>query len=304
MAENKEKSKNGTARSAVLFLISTVIFGSIGIFRRSIPLPSASLAFLRGLTGSAFILLFSLVTGKKIFRGISRKNLILLIASGACIGINWIFLFEAFNYTAVTTATLCCYMQPTIVLLLSPLIFREKLGPKKLVCVVLSLVGMVFVSGMLDKGLPQGSDAVGILCGLGCAAFFSAVVILTKLIDGVNPFAKTVIQLFSAAVAVLPYAWLTGFAPTAEMGGKEILFTVIVCVVHTGLAYLLYFGGMAGLKTQTVAFLSYADPVSSIVLSAVILGERMTFLGALGAVLILGSTLAAESKGPYFLKRK
>ena len=63
----------------------------------------------------------------------SARTKLLLILSGALIGFNWILLFEAYNYTTVATATLCYYMQPTIVILLSPLFFRERLTAKKLV---------------------------------------------------------------------------------------------------------------------------------------------------------------------------
>ena len=69
---------------------------------------------------------------------------------------------------------------------------------------------------------------------------------------------------------------------------------LIVGFVHTGVAYALYFGSMDGLKTQSIAIISYLDPISALVLSALILGETMTMYGIIGAVLILGAAFCLE----------
>ena len=121
-------------RSLLMLTTSMVIYGTIGIFRRSIPLSSGLLACVRGFLGSAFLAAFVKLRGGTIRHGIPRKEMMRLILSGAMIGVNWIFLFEAFNYTTVATATLCYYMQPTIVILLSPLLLNEKLTGRKLLC--------------------------------------------------------------------------------------------------------------------------------------------------------------------------
>lgn len=107
-----------------MLISSMLIFGTIGIFRRYIPISSGLLAFSRGLLGGAFLLLFVLARGGRLAR-IEGKKLLLLALTGAAIGVNWMCLFEAYNYTDVSTATMCYYMQPTIVILLSPLVFRK-----------------------------------------------------------------------------------------------------------------------------------------------------------------------------------
>ena len=108
---------------------------------------------------------------------------------------------------AVAVATLCYYMEPTIVLLLSPLVFRERLGVKKALCAAAAVAGMVLVSGVTGSG---GGDLRGILFGLGAALFYSAVVILNKKLPGVEAYAKTTVQLLSAAAVLAPYLLLTG----------------------------------------------------------------------------------------------
>ena len=73
-----------------------------------------------------------------------------------------------------------------------------------------------------------------------------------------------------------------------------VVLALIVCVLHTGLAYALYFGSMSRLSAQTVALLGYIDPVVAVLLSAVVLGQGLDAMGILGAVLILGATVVSE----------
>ena len=79
------------------------------------------------------------------------------------------------------------------------------------------------------------------------------------------------------------------------IGTTTVIIVLIVGIVHTGIAYALYFGSMENLKAQSVAVLSYLDPVFALILSAVILGERMTVFGIIGAVLIIGSAIISET---------
>ena len=126
------------------------------------------------------------------------------------IGVNWMLLFEAYNHTTVAVATLCYYMQPTIVILLSPVVFRERLTGKKAVCAAIAIAGMVLVSGVAGEGGSRGGDPKGVLLGLGAAVLYSAVIIMNKKIPGIDAFRKTTVQLLSAGFVMIPYLLLTG----------------------------------------------------------------------------------------------
>ena len=285
---------HGNFKSYMALISSMLIFGTLGIFRRYIPLSSAMLAIFRGLLGSAFLLVFVFAKGGRLQK-LERKTLLMLILSGAVMGFNWMLLFEAYNYTSVAAATMCYYMQPTIVILLSPLVFHEKLGVKKLLCALAAIVGMVFVSGVLGDGGTQVRDVRGILFGLGAAAFYSAVVILNKKIEIDDVYEKSVIQLAAAAIVLLPYVWLSEDVSQLVLNPSAIVMVLIVGIVHTGLAYALYFGSMKKLKAQTIAVMSYIDPVFALLLSAAVLHEKLSVFGIVGAVLILGSALVSET---------
>ncbi|MBR0228534.1 MAG: EamA family transporter [Clostridia bacterium] len=278
-----------------MFISSMLVFGTIGVFRRYIPLSSAFLAFARGILGGLFLLVFMRVRKKGAGANLPPGVLARLVATGAMIGINWILLFEAYNHTTVAVATLCYYMEPTIVMLLSPLLFKERLTGKKALCAAVSIVGMALVSGVIGGG-GQGGSVRGVLFGLGAAVFYSAVVIMNKKTPGIDAYQRTTVLLLSAGLVMVPYLLLTGGFGGAGFTASSVALLLIVGIVHTGVAYALYFGGMEGLKVQTIAVFSYIDPVSALLFSALLLREPLSLLNIVGAVMIIGSAMVSEIK--------
>lgn len=277
-----------------MLVFSMFIFGTIGIFRRHIPLSSGLLAFVRGVVGSGLLAAAVKCRGKKLFHSLSGATLRTLVISGALIGANWILLFEAYNYTTVSVATLCYYMEPIFVTLASAVLFREKLTRKKGICTCTALLGMVLVSGVVESGIPAPGEARGILYGLGAAGLYAVVVLMNKSFSGVDAYEKTVIQLFSAAVVLIPYLALTEDFSQLTFTPGIVGLLLVVGVLNTAVAYALYFGSMDGLQTQTIAIFSYIDPLTALALSALLLHEKLSLLGLVGAVLTLGSTILSE----------
>lgn len=269
------------------------IYGTIGVFRRYIPISSAALALFRGIIGSLLLLGIKPVSRKSVLPKADKRTLLLLVISGGLIGFNWIFLFESYNYTTVATATLCYYLEPSIVMLLSPVFFKEKLTVKKLICVIAAFVGMILVSGVIQTGIPGIKEIKGILFGIAAAAIYSAVVILNKKLPKIEPLSKTLVQLISASVVILPYVFISQGFSGLPTDARSLVLIAVVGVVHTGIAYALYFGSMNGLNTQTVAIFSYVDPVTALFLSLFVLHEKVTVLGIVGAVLMIGSAIVS-----------
>ena len=286
--------KNNSKKSLFQLIASMALFGTIGLFRRAIPLSSGVIAMARGYIGGAFLMLFLLVTKKRPDWKAVRANLPLLCLSGAAIGFNWILLFEAYNYTSVAIATLCYYMAPIFLLFLSPVLLHEKLTRRKLICLLAALLGMVFVSGVLETGISSTRELRGILLGLGAALLYASVILMNKKMSPISAYDKTAVQLLSAGIVMhlscAVSGSLTGIAPD----GKTLILLLIVCILHTGIGYTAYFGSMDGLSSQTLALFSYIDPVVAVLLSALLLHEPMSLLSAAGAVLVLASALISE----------
>ena len=285
MINNKDK---------LLFITSMVIFSTIGIFRKYIPLSSDLVSFFRGIIGVIFLLLIVVFSKKKIDKQAIKNNFLVLCLSGCFIGINWLLLFEAYKYTSVSIATLCYYMSPIFVLIGASMFFKEKMNLKSIVCVIVSIIGMMFVSGLINGGFDNKDDFKGIVLGLSAAILYGSVVLLNKKITNINPYDKTITQLLFSAIILIPYIILNNSFKGISFNIDSILLLLVVGVVHTGLAYALYFASMHKISTQSVAIFSYIDPVLAIILSALILKETLTIYGIIGAILILGATFISE----------
>ncbi len=274
-------------------IIAMLIWGSIGIFVRYIDFTSSQIALARAVIGSIFLLVFSMVSKDNLSKEKIKSNLLVLIFCGICLGFNWIFLFEAYNYTTISISTICYYLAPIIVMFLSPFLLKEKLTPVKVSCIVAAMIGMLCIVG-IDKSSVGGNNIVGILYGLGAACFYAGVVILNKFLKDISGRDSSVVQLLVAAIFLLPYVFFTDKISLSGISNQSIILLLVVGIVHTGIAYLIYFTVIQKLESQTVAIYSYVDPISAIVMSAIILSENMSLLQILGGILILGATLISE----------
>ena len=279
--------------SFVKLIVSMTIFGTIGLFVRYIDAERGFIAFVRGIVGALFLLLLLALMRKKISFDAIKRNLVLLIVSGAAIGVNWILLFESYSYTTIATSTLCYYMAPVFVIIASPIFLGEKITLKKSICVGVALVGMLLVSGVLEGGGSGDFGMVGVLLALGAALFYATVTVLNKRMRDIEAYDMTIVQLVVAGLTVLPYTLIAEENDLAALGLPAILMLLVVGVVHTGLCYAFYFSSVKDLEAQTVAIFSYLDPIVAVVLSLFI-GEEMSLLMGVGAVLVITSLLVSE----------
>lgn len=273
------------------FIISMFIFGTIGLARRFIPYSSTFVAFMRALIGMIFLLILNYVRKGDFNRDGICRNMGKLCFSGISLGVSWVLLFEAFQYTTVSIATVSHYMAPVFVIIFSPIVLKEKITLKKAIAVILAVIGMIFVSGVLKTGLV---GLRGVYYGLITAVLYAANIFVNKKIEGINPYERTIVQLGFATITIFPYLMFTeGFSNFTPMA-FPIFMLLVVGIVHTGITYALYFGSMANLSAQTVAILSYIDPIVAVLLSTFVLREELSPLSALGVVMVIGSAIFSE----------
>ena len=272
-------------------VLSMLIFGTIGVVRRYIPFPSSVVALARALIGLAFLLLLRRMRHERVDRQAVRRNLGKLLLLGAMLAFNWIFLFEAYNHTSVAAATMCYYMAPVIVILLSPLVFGEKITLRKGLCAAVAVFGMVLVSDVLQGGL-HGTK--GLLFGLIAACLYACIVIVNRKLSGISAEDRTILQFAVSVVVMLPYVLLTENVAALRLTPTVLMLLLVVGIVHTGIAYVLYFGSIAFVPAQTAALLSYIDPVVAVLLSLLLLKEPMSVPGIIGAALVIGAMIWSE----------
>lgn len=283
-------------KSKIQFLLSMVIFGTIGVFVRSIDLTSSEIALLRGLIGSLFLPTVLLIRKKKITWASVKVNALLLLLSSITLGGNWIFLFQAYKYTTISNAALSYYFAPVFVLIFSPLLLKEKLSTKKLICIGVAMLGMILIVGSGGLSTSGLKDLIGISFGLMAAVFYASLMLLNKFIKNMDGLETTLIQLATATFLLMPYVFFTEGIGILEVSDSSILLIFILGIVHTGIGFSLFFLGMQKLNGQSIATLSYVDPITSLLISAVIFQEQMTIVQMIGGTLLLGSTFVSEKQ--------
>ena len=279
-------------RARMMLVTSMVIFGTIGLFKKAIPITSGELALYRAILALVLLGGVMLVTRQRIPLRSLGKQLPLLLLSGAAMGVNWILLFESFNYS-VALGTLSYYFAPVIVTAACPMLFKEKLTARQIVCFIVSTLGLAIIT--CASGMGEGTSyLLAVLFGLGAAVFYASVILLNKFITNVVGLHRTILQFVSAVVTLIPYVALTSGVTLGGMNAWGWVCLLIVGFIHTGLAYVLYFPSIKELPGQKAAILSYIDPLVAVLISILILREPMNALQLLGGAMILGATLWNE----------
>ena len=291
MKTSTAPSAAGRARLAMI--VSASVFGTLGLFVRRIEVTSAELALYRAVLAAVFILLFFLIRRERPRLREIRGALWLLLLSGAAMGFDWMLLFESYKYTSISLATLSYYVAPVIVTALCPLLFHERMTRAQVICFLMSTLGVALIigSGGVQGG---GSDLHGIVCAVGAAVFYASVILLNKYIRGVTGLERTFVQLLAAVVVLAPYVGLTsGFHPEV-LSAAGWVNLLIVGFVHTGVTYCMYFAAIRTLPGQESSLLSYLDPIVSVLISVLLLGEPLAPIQIAGMVLFLGFAVANE----------
>lgn len=281
-------------KSKIIFIISMVIFGTIAVFVKAINVSSGEIALYRAILAALIIGLYLLITKQRILIKEVKKDLALIAISGMLMGFNWIFLFEAYKYTTVSVSTLAYYFAPIIVMIVCPLLLKEKLIKKQIICFILSTIGLVLIIGISDLSL-NSRHTIGVLFGLSAAVFYAAVIIINKYIKSISGIHRTLIQFLAAIIVLFPYVLITSGITINNLEINGWICLLIVGIVHTGITYCAYFSSLKNLKGQTVALLSYIDPFVAVLISF-LMNEIMTFLQIIGGILIILGTILNEIK--------
>lgn len=279
-------------REKLCFVVSMIIFGSVGIFAKLIALPAGEIAVVMSGIGSIFLAILLLVV-RPFWLWISlRKNAFVLFFSGICLSGNWIFLFSAYQKTTIANAALSYYTAPIFVLLLSPLVNKEPLTRKKMLTVVFSFLGLVLI--VFAGHHEHVGHWLGILDGFVAAIFYAALTLSHRFVVELDYLLDTFLQMMVATLILGLYLYLSGSWQGFVFWGKTGFLLILLGLMQTGLGFYLFFAGLRGLSSQTSAVLSYIDPLTSLGVSVFVFGQPIDLLQMAGAVLLLGSTFLSE----------
>lgn len=276
-------------KALIKYLTALLLFGFNGIVASQIAMSSYEIVFLRTMIGSV-LLIGLFVLGKGRFHLLEhRRDSLFIVLSGVAMGASWMFLYEAYQQIGVSLASLLYYCGPVIVMVLSPLIFKEKLTWPKGIGFLIVLIGIVLVNGQLAGG----NNVWGMFCGVMSAVMYFLMVTLNKQSRQITGMENAVIQL---TVSFLTVAAFVGFkqAFVIHVPNGAWPWILVLGIVNTGIGCYLYFSPLSRLPVQTVAICGYLEPLSAVVFSAILLNEQMTFIQIIGAACIIGGAMVGE----------
>ena len=279
----------------LVFISAT--FGTIGFVMHFIPLSSAATVFYRALIGGLFIIIMCLISKNKIDIKSMKDNFIILVLTGFFMGLNWVFQFEAFKVSSVAIGTVCYNTMPIFLLIIASFVFKEKITFKNIVCIAIATIGIVLVSNVVETGI-QSNQVLGCIYGIIGAILYALIVIYNRKLSDITTHDKIIFQFIFSSIIMAIYVLLIQkktllFDKNLEQTTYYIgiISLLILCLFHTGFCYIHYFNAVSRLKAETVAIMTYIDPVVALSLSYFVLKEKTTNMQILGAIMILGSTL-------------
>ena len=280
--------RNG--RAFVKYLCALLLFGLNGIVASHIALNSYEIVFLRTLIGSVLLICVFLIGKGRFHWKAHKRDVVFIVLSGAAMGTSWMFLYEAYQQIGVSFASLLYYCGPVIVMILSPLIFRERLTMPKVAGFLIVLVGIALVNGKMAAG---SGTTRGLLCGAMSAVMYFFMVTLNKQSREIVGLENALIQLTVSFLAVAVFVGIKQ-AFVIHVPASSWPWILVLGIVNTGIGCYLYFSPLSKLPVQTVAVCGYLEPLSAVIFAALLLGEKMTALQYIGAVCIIGGAMIGE----------
>lgn len=288
-----------TPSSGVSFLVlAGVLWGTGGLLGRMLGdatgLSSLAVAAYRLAVGGLLLVGYLLVRGVRLPR--SRAAWARIAAVGTLAATFQVAYFTAVSFTSVSVATLVTIgSSPVLVLLARP----RSADRRGLLAVGLALCGLLLLIGVPTDGGPStGAVFAGAACALVAAAGFTVMSLIgARPVPGLDAMTTTGVGFTLGGALLVPLAVTTSglaFAPTPAAIGLLFVFGL----VPTAVAYTCYFRGLRSAAAGVGVLMALLEPVTSAVLSAVLLGERLGASGIVGGLLLCAAlVLTARGQG-------
>ena len=276
--------------SYLKYIFALLLFGSNGIVASLIHLSSYEIVLLRTLIGSLLLIAIFFIAREKLTFYKYKTQSVFLAVSGIAMGTSWIFLYEAYDEIGVSLASLAYYCGPVIVMILSPILFRERLTKLKVCSFLVVLVGIFLVNG---TAFENGVSVWGLACGLLSAVCYSLMVMFNKKAKDITGLENSMLQLFVAFLTVAVFVGIKqGYR--MQIDTQSMIPILVLGLLNTGIGCYFYFSSIGKLPVQTVAICGYLEPLSAVVFSVIFLKETMLPIQIIGAVLIIGGAMLGE----------
>ncbi|WP_394425888.1 DMT family transporter [Streptomyces sp. SGAir0957] len=290
-------------KGATELTLAMVLSGTLGVFVIESGASPFNVVFFRCLFGTAALGLYCLVRGFFKNHNFTPKKLGLAALGGVFIVFNWAFLFESYEGTSISVATVVYHTQPFYVVLLGALLFRDKLTATKFGWLGVAFVGLILVAGVSASDLTGSGDS-SYLAGLGyallAAVFYAISTVITKRVTGVRPHLVALVQLVLGIFLLLPFTSLGEMKGT----GADWGWLVGLGLIHTCVMYVLMYSAYQKLPTPKIAVLAFVYPAVAMLMDWAVYGHSVSLLQALGIPLIVAASLGINLGWSFKRKAK
>ncbi len=229
------------------------------------------------------------------WRGLQRRHRTAILGIGVLLACNWVLYLASLQLTKVAVAVILAYCGPVIVAGLAPIVTRERFDRRLLVPLALSFAGVVTIVGPRDIALADGTEHLGALLALASAFTYALLVVNAKRLLAHVPAPVYMLGEYAGAALVLAPALFLFPGPSGPAAWAAI---AALGIVDTGLTGLIFLSGLRRVRADHAAMLTYAEPLSAVLLSAIFLHERLTPLTLAGGIAILTAGLLVARMEP------
>ena len=280
---------SSTERGVLLMTAGGLLLGTLGVFVEEAGQHPLMAVCFRCAFGGLALLAWGAATGRLHELRLAPRALAAALACGVLMVANWALFFAAIDRTSIGVATVVFHVQPLWVMGFGAWWLHERIGARRWAAAGLALLGLALATGL--AGQPQGELAstrylAGLAMCLGGSLSYAAVTLIAKLARGASSFALAAWQ---CAVGVLLTAWwpLTQGWPAQPAAWGWLAG---LGVIHTGLAYVLLYAGMARLPTGRIALLQFVYPFAAVAVDWLVYGRSLSALQSAG-MLLMGAAL-------------
>lgn len=277
---------DNTAKATILLALAMALSGTAGVFSVQTGQPTPNVVFFRCLFGALSLTAWCLYRGTlgNIW-GIERKLLMLTVASGLCLVLNWAALFEAFRLISIGFTTIIYHLQPFWIVLAGALFLGEALSRDKLLWLVLAFAGLVFVVWpRVGNILADGAWAAGVGYAVLASLLYAGSTLTARRLKAVDPAVLAIIH------CVLGLLLFTPFLSTATLQGAPLTiwgWLLGLGIVHTGVVYVLLYSNYPKVQTAVIAVCAFLNPLTALICDYAFYEKSITVFQTMGVCFIL-----------------
>ena len=293
--QQRKVSRMNKKFASASILMAGTLWGIIALFVRGLNANGFESMEIVALRGFGALLLMSaglLIYDRTLFK-IKLKDIWCFVGTGV-LSLTFFNLcyFRTMMLTSLSVAAILLYTAPTIVVVLSAFLFKEKITVKKIVCLCVAFLGCAFVTGIFTEG---GSDLSwqGILVGLGAGLGYALYSIFGRyaIERGYSTFTISFYTFLFSSIGTLPLVKLGHIREVIveSDGMKCVLLLLGFALISTVLPYLLYTIGLTQVENGKASIMASIEPVVATLLGIFVYGENLTVQGTIGILLVLGA---------------